>query len=117
MFNRLTDHVLKEVDPAWFLKVMDDLVIFGQTKDECFMRFERILKLLENIGYVVMSLKKLQEGDCMKWCRYILRVIDAEEPILIEPDTEELRAVTEFPTPRNRTELRRFLRLKMQIWA
>ena len=47
MFNRLTDHVLKEVDPAWFLKVMDDLVIFGQTKDECFMRFERILKLLE----------------------------------------------------------------------
>ena len=62
-----------------------------------------------------MSLKKLQEGSWIKWCGYILQVIDTEGPVLIEPDADRMKAVTKFPTPKNRTELLCFLGLKTQI--
>ena len=50
-------------------------------------------------------------------CGYILRVIDTEGPLLIKSDSERLKAITDFPTPRNKTKLRRFPCLKMQVHA
>ena len=75
-----------------------------------------IKSIKEKLG-IVISLKMLQEGLCIKWCGYMLRVIDAEGPLLIEPDSERLKVVTEFPSPMNRTELRKFLSFKMQVQA
>ena len=48
---------------------------------------------------------------------YILIIIDAEGPVLIKLDPERLKAVTEFPIPKNKTELRRLLGLKTQVQA
>ena len=64
---------------------------------------------------IVMSLKKLQEGLEVKWCDYLLKVIDSHGPILIKPNLERQRAVTEFPRPKNRTQLGHFLGLKTQV--
>ena len=53
VFNCLNDHALQQVDPAYFRKVMDDLIIFRWDKEEAFQSFNVILKVLEKNGIVV----------------------------------------------------------------
>ena len=87
MFNGLTDHAFKEINQTYFLKVVDDILVFGATKDECFKRFEEIICMMKKHG-IIMSLKKLQEGIEVKWCGYILKIISDNGPIVIKPDPE-----------------------------
>ena len=66
---------------------MDDILVFGRTKEECFRRFEKIINMMKKHG-IIMSLKKLQEGDKVKWCSYIVMIDSVSGAILIKPDPE-----------------------------
>ena len=61
---------------------------------------------------IIMSLKKREEGTKVMWCRYIVMIDPDSGAILIKPDPEHQRAVSEFPRPTNWMELHHFLGLK-----
>ena len=111
IFNRLTQQAFMEINGRWYIKVIDNVIIFGRTKEECLKRFEHIVKMLQKYG-IIMSVKKLQEGTSVAWCRMIVTIQEEIGVITISPNPEHSRAITEFPRPTNRTELRRFLGLK-----
>ena len=61
----MSDNILREVNPEWFTKVVDDILVFGKNKNEAYERFEKILKIFEKHGLIV-SCEKLQEGNIYK---------------------------------------------------
>ena len=50
MFNHLTNHTFMEINGTWLLKVIDDIIVFGRTIEECYRRFEEIIKMMENMA-------------------------------------------------------------------
>ena len=102
------------MDSSQFRKLVDDQVIFGKDKKEVDASFEAILKVLED-NVIVASLKKLQEGLRVNWCGFLLRVVEDEGPIFIEPDQEKLDAIKDYTKPKNRKQLQSLLGLRTQI--
>ena len=53
VFNHMSDNILCEVCSQWYLKVVDDILIFGDTKDEAYKRLETILQIFQKHGLIV----------------------------------------------------------------
>ena len=96
VFNRLTNQAFMEIKNGWFLKVVDDIIVFGKTKEECLRRFEEIIKMLQRHN-IIMSVKKLQEGEVVAWCGMVVSVDGQTGAVSISPDPEHSRAIEEFP--------------------
>ena len=110
----MSDNILREVNPEWFTKVVDDILVFGKNKNEAYERFEKILKIFEKHGLIV-SCEKLQEGNVIMWTGYKISIPEGGGPITISPSEEKIKAIRDYPTPKNRTKLRRFLGMCTQI--
>ena len=114
VFNRMSDDILREVCPAWFLKVVDDIIIFGDTQDEAYKRLETILEIFQKHGLIV-SAEKIQEATNICWCGFKLVIPEGGGPISISPTEDKIRGIRDYPLPRTRTQVRRFLGLCTQI--
>ena len=55
VFNRMTNHAFMEINSIWYLKVVDDVLVFWKTNEECYRRFEEIVKMMEKHG-IIMSI-------------------------------------------------------------
>ena len=84
VFNRMNNNILREVCPQWYLKVVDDIIIFGDTQDEAYKRLETILHIFKKHGLIV-SAEKIQEGTRISWCGYNIEIPEGGGALSISP--------------------------------
>ena len=92
----MSDDILREVCPTWFLKVVDDIIIFGDTQDKAYKRLETILEIFQKHGLIV-SAEKIQEGTNICWCGFKLVIPEGGGPISISPTEDKIRGIREYP--------------------
>ena len=81
---------------------MDDILVHGKSKEEHYVRLEKVLAQLEKAGIT------LNEDKCefeVTETKFIGHIIDHKG---IRADPEKTRAIRDFPVPSNRRELKRF---------
>lgn len=102
-FQRLMELILSGLHWSTCLLYVDDIICFSKTVDEHIMRLDEILTRIRDAGL------KLSPGKCKFFQREVsfLGNIVSERGIATDP--EKIRAVKEWPTPKNVHELRAFL--------
>ena len=111
--NASSDVFLKATDAAvadllWLLKMVDDILIWAETKSQLFERIRIFLKRCETAN-LKMSRKKFKIGQDIKFVGY--RVTQNG----IRPDHDKIAGIAKFKTPTNVTELKSFLGLAQQL--
>jgi transposase InsO family protein len=105
LFQRLQDRVLAGLN--WFvcLVYLDDIAIFSKTFDEHVVRLDMVFERMQAAGL------KFNPEKCRLFQRrmeFLGYVISARG---VEPAADKVKAVKEWPTPRNVYEVRAFLGL------
>uniref|UniRef100_A0A3P9QH08 ribonuclease H n=1 Tax=Poecilia reticulata TaxID=8081 RepID=A0A3P9QH08_POERE len=85
--------------------VMDDILIYGQTKEEHDSHLNAVLKTIKNSG---LKLNKAKCHFSKSETRYFGHIISAEG---IKPDPSKVEAITQMQSPTNVEELRQVLGL------
>ena len=104
-FSRLMDQVLHDVPPTSCLKYLDDLVVHGRSFSEVLAHLEEVLQKLEKAGL------KLNPKKCQLFQRkvdYLGHVVSAQG---VATDPKKIEAVTKWPQPATKTDVRSFLGL------
>ena len=65
----MSDIALSKVLVHYFTKCVDDILVSGKNKAECYARFLIILQALE-VARIIASLTKIQEGKQLRYCRF-----------------------------------------------
>ena len=102
-FSRQIYRLLHDIDGA--VSYLDDIVCFGETPEEALDNFERVIARLEKHGFRI-SLTKLQ---MFKSYLKFLGVMISKNGISCDP--AKVQAVLDFPIPKSKTEMQRFLGL------
>jgi hypothetical protein len=89
-------------------KMVDDILVQAETREELFTRIESVLERCREHG-IVLSKDKLEIGQSVKFAGHI--VSDKG----VSPDPEKLGAVADFPAPSDITSLRSFLGMVNQL--
>ena len=100
IFQREMHKVL--IDLQGVVCQMDDILIHGASEEEHDIRLKKVLERLQQAGVTLNAEKCEFRTNKVK---FLGHVIDGEG---IRADPEKTRAVRDFPTPTNRTELKRF---------
>ena len=107
VFSRRVSQILDGVLGVAVL--MDDICVSGKTKAEHDERLTKVLNLLKEAGLTLNPKKCQFNRTTIKYLGYI---VDGNG---IRPDNKKLEAIKEYPTPKNITELRRFLGMVNQL--
>ena len=111
--NASSDEFCFRTDPAiegfdWASKIVDDTLIQAKTLPELYSRIRKVLERCRKLG-VTISLKKLSVGQTIKFAGHVI----SHEGV--KPDGDKLKALSEFPVPKNITDLRSFIGLANQL--
>ena len=106
VFCAKSDRVIVDVPSTQ--KIVDDILICASNLAELFSRMRMVLTNCRK-HHISISIKKLSFGPQIDFAGYTL---DQNGVI---PDKSKVRALTEFPSPKNITELRSFLGLANQL--
>lgn len=104
-FQRLMDHVLAGLQGLELLVYLDDIVIYARSLRKHEIKYRKLIERLRTLNL------KLQPDRCKflrKEMAYLGHIIGEES---VRPDSQKLRAVREFPFPRNPKQVKQFLRL------
>ena len=89
--------------------MMDDVVVFAKTKKEHDSRLENTLKKLSSAGVTLNPDKCVFEKKSIK---YLGHIVSAEG---IKADPAKIKAIQDFPSPKNVTGVRQFLGMVNQL--
>ena len=92
-------------------KVVDDVLIWGATREECMRHTRAALDLCREYRIKLNRKKAVVAEEEVCFAGAIVNQYGTK------PDPDILRALQEFPMPRNRTDLRAFLGLSEQLSA
>lgn len=107
IFNREMDRIIEGLEGV--AKSMDDFLIYGKTEKEHDKRLREFLQRLLGNG-VTLNLEKCQfRTDTVEFLGF--QII----PEGVKPLNKKVEAVLKFPSPKNITELRRFLGMAQQM--
>lgn len=104
-FQRAVNNVLTGLQGEICLVYLDDIIIFSSDLQDHMTRLEKVFKRLQTNNL------KLQPDKCeflRKEVCYLGHVITPEG---VKPNPEKIRAVTEFPQPKNQKQIKQFLGL------
>ena len=104
----VTDEALRAV-AHFTAKVVDDLCIWGSTKEECEQRTRAVLDCCKAAN-IKLNIKK---ADVVKQEVKFAGMIVSKDGIRADPDL--LAGLREFPTPKDKTDLRAFFGLAEQV--
>ena len=105
VFQRLMQKVFSGYLWVFVLCYIDDIVIYSKTFEDHLKHIELAFKRLEEFNL------KLQPKKCVflpKLTKFLGYIISENG---IEPDTEKIQSVKDFPTPKNQRQVRAFLGL------
>lgn len=105
VFQRMINKILGDKRFKYALAYLDDVLIPSKDIEEMFERLEEVLQLFRQYG-LTLKLSKCRFFDTK--VEYLGYEVSSDG---IQPGKEKLRAVEEFPTPRNVHEVRQFLGL------
>lgn len=104
-FQRLMDNILSGLQGNEMFVYMDDIVIYVKSLREHEIKFNKLMKRLEDANL------KLQPDKC-EFLRtevaYLGHIIGAKG---VKPDLNKIKAISEFPAPRNPKNIKQFLGL------
>ena len=101
-FMRLMNHVLREFIGKFVVVYFDDILIYSRSVDEHYEHVRLVLVTLRN-EHLSANLKKCD--FCMKELVFLGFVVSSRG---IEVDKEKIKAIVEWPTPKNANEVRSF---------
>jgi len=104
-FQRLMDNVLSGLQGNELFVYMDDIVIYARSLKEHEVKFNRLMARLREANL------KLQPDKCeflRKEVAYLGHIISEEG---VKPDPHKIKAVINFPAPRNPKNIKQFLGL------
>lgn len=101
-FMRLMNHVLREFLGKFVVVYFDDILIYSRTLDEHIMHVRLVLEVLRK-EQLYANLKKCT--FCIDRLLFLGFIVSAKG---VEVDTEKVKAIKEWPTPKSVTEVRSF---------
>ena len=105
-FNRRSDEAIHGLDGI--LKLIDDILVYASTLEELFQRVEAVLQRCQERN-MTLSKKKLQIGKRLTFAGFVISGKG------VEPTDERMKAIREYPTPKDITTLRGFLGIAQTI--
>ena len=104
-FMRLMETVLREVNWDQCLVYLDDIIVFGDSFEQCLQRLGNVFRCLKEAGL------KLKPSKCQLFKRQVsfLGHIVGKDGIACDP--EKIDKVKNWPTPRSVEDVRSFLGL------
>ncbi|GFU58500.1 retrovirus-related Pol polyprotein from transposon 297 [Trichonephila clavipes] len=104
-FERMMDNLLHHLKWTMCLCYLDDIIVFSETFNDHLQRLRRVLKCIQDAG-LVLNFKKCVFGS--RQINIFWNLV-SEEGIM--PNPGKVRAVQNFPAPKNICDIRSFLGL------
>ncbi|XP_048228809.1 uncharacterized protein LOC125369769 [Ricinus communis] len=101
-FMRLMNHVLHECLGKFVVVYFDDILVYSKSIDDHVMHVRRILDILR-VEKLYANLKKC--AFCMDKVNFLGFVVSSKG---LEVDVEKVKAIREWPTPKNISQVRSF---------
>ena len=101
-FAKLMKMVFHKHSKELALVYFDDILIFARSWGELLVKLRKILQLLKDAG-LTLNLRKCKFG--LEQVEYVGFIVSKDG---VQPGKQKVRALLEFPTPRNVHEVRRF---------
>ena len=105
-FNRITDELVMDIPNC--LKMVDDVMIHGETIDEVLNGFEKLLQTCQDKD-VTLHPKKIALGNKLKFAGYVISNRG------IEIDPRKVEAIRKFEPPKNVTDMKAFIGVAVQF--
>ena len=101
-FMRLMNHVLRECLGKFVVVYFDDILIYSRTIDDHVMHVRKVLEILR-VEKLYANLKKC--SFCMDRVNFLGFVVSSK---CLDVDVEKVKAIREWPTPTNISQVRSF---------
>jgi len=107
LFCRKMDSILTGLDGV--LCLMDDICVFASSKEEHDSRLNAVFTRLSKFG-LTLNPEKCEFG--VSSLKYLGFIVDSSG---VHPDPEKIRAVKDYPCPKNVSDIRRWLGMVNQL--
>ncbi|GFS58529.1 hypothetical protein TNCV_111471 [Trichonephila clavipes] len=104
-FERMMDNLLRHFKWTMCLCYLDDIIVFSETFEDHLIPFRLVLKCLQEAGLKLNSKKCLFAAQEVKILGHLVSSNG------VRPDPDKIKAVRNFPTPKNIHDIRSFLGL------
>ncbi|GFU81145.1 retrovirus-related Pol polyprotein from transposon 297 [Trichonephila clavipes] len=104
-FERMMDNLLRNFKWTMCLCYLDDIIVFSETFEDHLIRLRLVLKCLQEAGLKLNSKKCLFAAQEVKILGHLVSSNG------VRPDPDKIKAVRNFPTPKNIHDIRSFLGL------
>ncbi|GFW51257.1 retrovirus-related Pol polyprotein from transposon 17.6 [Trichonephila clavipes] len=104
-FERMMDNLLRHFKWTMCLCYLDDIIVFSETFEDHLIRLRLVLKCLQEAGLKLNSKKCLFAAQEVKVLGHLVSSNG------VRPDPDKIKAVRNFPTPKNIHDIRSFLGL------
>jgi len=104
-FERTMDNLLRNFKWTMCLCYLDDIVVFSETFEDHIIRLRTVLQCIQKAGLI------LNPKKCLFGAREIKILGHRVSSAGIRPDADKIKAVKEFPTPKNTQDVKSFLGL------
>jgi len=102
-YQRLMDQILGELRGEFCVCYMDDIIIHSETFSEHLEHINLVLECLKRAGLTVNPSKIQIALDTIKYLGMIF------SPGLMQPNPEKVRAIKDYPIPKNQKDLQHFI--------
>lgn len=104
-FQRVMDHVLRDLQNSICLVYLDDIIVFSTSLQEHIGNLEKVFKRLRDSNFKI----QMDKSEFLKLeTAYLGHIISRDG---IKPNPDKITAIKKFPLPRTSTEIKRFLGL------
>ena len=104
-FERMMDNLLRHLKWTMCLCYLDDIVVFSESFEDHLTRLKTVLTCIQEAGLVLNPKKCL---FCAREIKILGHLVSSDG---VRPDPEKVKAVSNFPVPRNVHDVRSFLGL------
>lgn len=104
IFQRILRNIIKKHNLSEFtINYIDDILIFSKTFDEHITHIKKLMDAIQQEGFRLKFTKCIFAANSVKYLGHIIK------DNTITPLKDNLKAIREFPTPKNKKNVRQFL--------